>query len=142
MSSTWTPRAFHPDQKFNREFNRFVELTLATGQYVIPSERIDQHLHGMIADGSFDKLQQELGIRLIHDSSITGTRLLELYGKSYAAYASYFGEKPPADIWADPASCGMIIFGSEDAGQPAGCGCIRADAKPETRQAGCGVIAA
>lgn len=142
MTVIWTTRAFHPDPKLNREFNRFVELTVVTGEYVIPSERIDQHLHGMIDDGSFEQLQQELGIKLIHDSSITGARLLELYAKSYAAYSDYYGEQPPAEIWADPAGCGMIIARSDEAKQPAGCGFIRAEAKPETRPAGCGVIAA
>ncbi len=117
---------FSKDPLVDREAKRVIELAYQTGIYVVPPKIVDLAIHKAMDRGELDRIGEIAGRPLRHEVGIRGQRKYRLYAKGYAAYPSYFGEQPPADIWAAPACCGMIVARSDEAKQPAACGMIAA----------------
>lgn len=81
----WTQFPFSDDRSLNREVNRFFELVYVTGRWMVPTEQIDEIAHRMLADGTMGGLTKALGKELVHDSSISGETLDQLYAETLTA---------------------------------------------------------
>lgn len=99
----WTP-AF--TVRVIAEYKRFLFLAVVADHPVTPSDPVDQawHLHLTYTRSYWDRLCGEVLERPLHHGPTRGgqaesTKYADQYGRTLASYQSYFGEKPPADIW-------------------------------------------
>lgn len=87
------------------EYRRFLYLTQSAGQPMCPSPDVDQawHLHLTQTRAYQTMCDQILGRFLHHDPSREGAQELRrhqaMYEATLHAYATAFGEPPPAAIW-------------------------------------------
>ncbi len=97
--------------KVASEYLRFIHLAMAAGHPVTPSEQVDQawHLHLIYTRSYWEKLCRDtLGKDLHHGPTAGGgnedAKFVDWYQKTLESYQTIFGERPPADIWPDPAA--------------------------------------
>lgn len=91
------------------EYKRFAYLACRAGHSVTPSEEVDAvwHLHLTYTRDYWGEFcPNVLGRELHHQPTVGGAsedrRFYDQYKNTLASYAKFFGEKPPASIWAAP----------------------------------------
>lgn len=98
------------------EYKKFVFLGMVAGHPVTPSDQVDQawHLHLTYSRSYWDRFCGEVLGKPFHHGptkggSDEGKKYWEWYSKTLESYETWFGEKPPQDIWSPP----EIRFGED-----------------------------
>jgi len=91
------------------EYKKFAFLAVAAGHPVTPSEPVDRvwHLHLSYTRSYWEHFGPEvLQMPLHHEPTQGGPaeqqKFHRWYAQTLASYTQFFGEAPPADIWAEP----------------------------------------
>lgn len=88
------------------EYKRFIFLMCISHQSITPSETVDTvwHLHLLYTKSYWDEFCEKLLQKRIHHNpskggKIEGQKFIENYEKTLQLYETYFGIKPPEEIW-------------------------------------------
>jgi len=97
-------------QRVALEYKKFAFLAVVAGHAVTPSDAVDQawHLHLTYTRSYWEDFCPNVLGRSFHHQPTRGgaaesDRFLRDYAATLESYERFFGERPPADIWPDPA---------------------------------------
>ncbi len=92
------------------EYRRFVFLSQVLDHRVTPSDQVDQawHLHLTYTRSYWDDLcgrvlEQPFHHEPTRGGAVEGAKFEDWYTRTLQGYERWFGEKPPAEFWPDPA---------------------------------------
>lgn len=92
-------------QRVTEEYRKFAYLCVAAGREMTPSDEVDQawHLHLTYTEHYWGTFTKALGAPLHHNPTAGGPVEAKRYHNNYdatlAAYETFFGRRPPRDIW-------------------------------------------
>jgi len=114
------------------EAHRFLWLVARSHEALVPSEIVDSAVHEILADTEYlGSVEQQLGVRIIHDSGLCGEAMVRGYERTLGTYQDFFGEPNPAYWGLYPVEGGVV---GEKRTSPSMCG-----VGSQTRPAMCGV---
>lgn len=92
-----------------KEYKKFIFLAVSAEHPVSPSEMVDQvwHLHLTYTQSYWQEFCENILGKPLHHQPTNGgekekNKFIQWYQNTLNSYESFFGEKPPSDIWQTP----------------------------------------